>query len=345
MESGACPPFIKPSKQDEDRDCDLIPILSSRQFTFQSHLTSLYMIPTKYKFIIREFKNEYHTSIASKLNTPYDWWLNNKMKIFSLQYNFLRPSPYDLRTEENDANFLPYQIKKAHHITYRKVLKYKQPENYLFFNSKYTSPFTLNSDYLIDHTKTKGKLRNYDPVKQSFLFLPNDNPKRPIIIPQEHLILNDDSLLQEDILKSISDSLPPIEPIASQSLGDCEKSYYYGIAKKRYSNNELFILISHLISILTKGNIKEHKRTNQEPLKKPTNDIPQPESFPPTEEIQKYQQLIDILKPSHNPKKDILITITDIVHTLEQARDLLQKRTFDTTRVSQSASCVRTSLD
>ena len=22
MESGACPPFIKPSKQDEDRDCD-----------------------------------------------------------------------------------------------------------------------------------------------------------------------------------------------------------------------------------------------------------------------------------------------------------------------------------
>ena len=66
MESGACPPFIKPSKQDEDRDCDLIPILLSRQFTFQSHLTSLYMIPTKYKFIVREFKKDYHTSIASK---------------------------------------------------------------------------------------------------------------------------------------------------------------------------------------------------------------------------------------------------------------------------------------
>ena len=41
MESGACPPFKKPSKQDEDQDCDLIPLLSSRQFTFQSHLTSL----------------------------------------------------------------------------------------------------------------------------------------------------------------------------------------------------------------------------------------------------------------------------------------------------------------
>ena len=82
MESGDCPPFKKPSKQDEDQDCDLIPILSSRQFTFQSQLTSLYMIPTKYKFIIREFKNDYHTSIASKLIPPYDWWLNNKVKIF-----------------------------------------------------------------------------------------------------------------------------------------------------------------------------------------------------------------------------------------------------------------------
>ena len=110
MESGVCPLFVKPLKQDEDRDCDLIPILSKRQFTFESLLTSLYMIPTKYKFVIREFKNDYHTSIASKLTTPYDWWLNNKVNNFSFQNIFLRSSPYDLRTEENDANFLPYQI-------------------------------------------------------------------------------------------------------------------------------------------------------------------------------------------------------------------------------------------
>ena len=80
----------------------------------------------------------------------------------------------------------------------------------------------MNSDYLIDHTKIKGKLRNYDPLKQSFVFLPDDNPKRPKIVPQENLILNDDSLLQEDIPKVISDPLPPIQPIASQTLGDCE---------------------------------------------------------------------------------------------------------------------------
>ena len=64
------------------------------------------MIATKYKFIIREFKNDYHTSNASKLIALYDWWLNSKVKTFSLQNNFLTPSPYDLGTEENDANFL-----------------------------------------------------------------------------------------------------------------------------------------------------------------------------------------------------------------------------------------------
>ena len=54
---------------------------------------------------------------------------------------------------------------------------------------------------------------------------------------------------------------------------------------------------------------------------------------------------MDILKTYHNPKRDILLTIAGIVNTLEPARDLLQNMTFDTTRVSQSASCVRTSLN
>ena len=54
---------------------------------------------------------------------------------------------------------------------------------------------------------------------------------------------------------------------------------------------------------------------------------------------------MDISKPYHNPKQDILITIADIVNTLEQARNFLQNFAFHTTRVSQSASCIRTSLD
>ena len=338
MESGACPLFIKPEKQDEDRDSELTPILSSKQFPFQSHLTSLYMIPTKYKFIIREFKNDYHTSIASKLITPYDWWLSNKVKIFSFQYNFLRPSLYDLRTEENDANFIPYQIKKSDHVSYQKFLQYKEPENYLFFNPKYTSSFTFNSEYLIDHTKTKRKLRKNDPLKQSFLFLPNVNPKRPIFVPQEYLILNDDSLLQEDIAQNKSDPLPPLQHIASQPLGDSEKSYYYAMTKMGYSYNDLIFIISHLLSLLIKRNNKDHKQTKHDSPKKTKTDIPQPHNFLPTEELQKYKETLDVIKPYYHSKRDIIVTIAEIVNTLEQARNLLQSIVFDTTRVSQSAS-------
>ena len=98
-------------------------------------------------------------------------------------------------------------------------------------------------------------------IRQSFLFLPNDNPKRPIIVPQEYLILNDDSLLQEDIPQNISDPLPPLQHIASQPLGDCEKSYFYAMTKKGYSNDELIFIISHLLSLLRNGNHKEHKKT------------------------------------------------------------------------------------
>ena len=140
--------------------------------------------------------------------------------------------------------------------------------------------------------------------------------------------MNDYSLLQEDIPQCISYPLPPIQPIAFQPLGDCEKSYYYVLAKKGDSHNALLFIISHLISILTKGNTKEHKNTNQEPPKKPTIDTPKPKSFPPTEEKQKYKELLDILEPYHNPKKDILITIADIVNTLEQARDLMQNMRY-----------------
>ena len=131
--------------------------------------------------------------------------------------------------------------------------------------------------------------------------------------------MNDDSLLQADIPQCISDPLPPIQPIAFQPLGDCEKSYCYALAKKGYSHNELLFIISDLISILTKGNTKEHKKINQELLKKSTIDTPKPESFPPTEELQKYKEFMEILKRYHNPKEDILITIGDIVNTLEQA--------------------------
>ena len=120
---------------------------------------------------------------------------------------------------------------------------------------------------------------------------------------------------------------------------------FYALTKKGYSNNELIFIISHLLSLLTNGNTKEHKKTKQESPKKTKNDISQPQSFRPTDELQKYTEILNIIKPYHHPNRDILITIAEIVNTLEQARSIIQNIVFDTTRISQLALCIRTSLD
>ena len=115
--------------------------------------------------------------------------------------------------------------------------------------------------------------------------------------------------------------------------------------KKGYSNNELIFIISHLLSLLTNGNQKKYKKAKQESPKKIKNDIPQPQSFRPTDELQKYTEIMNIIKPYHHRIRDILITIAEIVNTLEQARSIIQNIVFDTTRISQSALCIRSSLD
>ena len=51
---------------------------------------------------------------------PYQYWLDNGVKVFSLQFNFLRPSIYDLKTDESDPSFLSISQKAAYHQTYTK---------------------------------------------------------------------------------------------------------------------------------------------------------------------------------------------------------------------------------
>ena len=108
----------------------------------------------------------FFTSIASKIIALYQYWLENGIKIISLQFNFLRLSIYDLKTDENDPSFLSTAQKANHHLTYTRFLQHSKPQNYIFANYKYTSPFTMTNLYTIDHSKITGDIRNYDPVKQ-----------------------------------------------------------------------------------------------------------------------------------------------------------------------------------
>ena len=92
-----------------NRDDHLIPLLSHLShgdFVFKAQFTSLCMHPTDYSFRLYDKNQDFFTSIASKMMRPYQYWLDNGVKIFSLQFNFLRPSIYDLKTDESDPFFL-----------------------------------------------------------------------------------------------------------------------------------------------------------------------------------------------------------------------------------------------
>ena len=167
------PPFIpsKPSLS-TNRDDHLIPLFSHDDFIFKAQLTTLYMHPTHYSSCLYDKNQDFFTSIASKIVGPDQYWLDNGVKSFSLQLNFLRPLIYDLKTHESDPSFLYISQKATHHQTYTKILQHTKPQNYIFVNYKYTSPYTMTNMYTLDHSCITGYLRNYDPIKQNFCLLP-----------------------------------------------------------------------------------------------------------------------------------------------------------------------------
>ena len=116
------------------RDNLLIPIPSQDNFTFKAQLTSLYKHPTEYTFRLYDKNQDFFTSIASEIMSPYQYWLDNGVKIFSLQFKFLHQSIYDLKTDESDPSFLSLSPKASHHQTFTKFLQHTNPQNYLFVN-------------------------------------------------------------------------------------------------------------------------------------------------------------------------------------------------------------------
>ena len=97
LSSSIYPPILStnPSRSTH-RDDHLIPLLSQDNFTFKAQLFSFYMHPTDYTFHLYDKNQDFFTSIASKIMPPCQYWLDNGVQIFSLQFNFLRPSIYDL---------------------------------------------------------------------------------------------------------------------------------------------------------------------------------------------------------------------------------------------------------
>ena len=189
------------------------------------------MHPTDYTFHLYDKKQDFFTSIASKIMSPFQYWLDNGVKLFSLQFIFLRQSIYDLKTDESDPSFLSVSHKVSHHQTYAKFLQHTKPQNYIFVNYKDTAPYTMTKLYTKDHARITGHLRNYDPIKQYFCLLSFNDTSRPFIVPQEDLIHFDDFSLLCNIPTQIVKPLTVIKHLVSPL--DCkDQSYFTGVSKQ-----------------------------------------------------------------------------------------------------------------
>ena len=159
---------------------------------------------TDYTF--KQHKNvlkKFFTSIASKIMSPYQYWLENAVKLFSLQVIFLRLCVYYLRTDESFPSFLSISQKVTHHQSNTKKLQYKKTQHYIFAKCKNTSPFRMTNMYTLDQSKITDYLRIYDPNRQYFCILPHNDTNLRLIVLQEYLKLFHNFLLPCNISSQI----------------------------------------------------------------------------------------------------------------------------------------------
>ena len=346
LSSPVSPP-IKPTKPQlsTNRDEYLTLILSTNQFSFKSQSTSLYMHPTDYTFILYDKNQYFFTSIASKIMAPYQYCFDNGVKIFSLQFNFLRPSIYDLKTDENDPSFLSNAQKANHHFTYTRFLQHTKPQNYIFANYKYTSTFTMTILYTIDHSKIPGYLSNYNPIKPYFCLLPHNDTSRPLIVPQEYLIRFDDFLLPCNIPTQIVKPLAIIKHLVLSPLDDKHISYFTTFSKQSHSYIELLFIAAKIISYMVQTEQKhsDHESPTQSPIKHSQTTSEKLSTMLNNRTLKDLTQMLDPYK--RNPSNSPITTPNHIVHCYDRTSKLLQTLDLDSQRIAQPSQAIQSALD
>ena len=107
-------------------------------------------------------------------------------QIFQLSFNFLHPTPKDVQNN----NYRLHETKLIHNLIYYTFLRDKSnntSRSYIHINDQLTSPYFLNYGYRLKWEYTMGTLRNFDPIKNYYIFQPKDTPERPLMVPLEAL--------------------------------------------------------------------------------------------------------------------------------------------------------------
>ena len=107
-------------------------------------------------------------------------------QIFQLSFNLLHPTPKDVQSN----NYRVHETKLIHNLIYYTFFRDKQytaSKSFIHINDQLTSPYFLNYSYRIKWSYTIGTLRNFDPIKNYYVFQSKDEPERPLMVPLEAL--------------------------------------------------------------------------------------------------------------------------------------------------------------
>ena len=110
----------------------------------------------------------------------------SNIKNFQLSFNFLHSLPKDVQNN----NYRVHETKFIQNLIYYTFLRDKNintTKSYIHINDQLTSPYFLNYGYRLKWDYTIGTLRNFDPIKNYYIFQPKEAPERPLIVPIEAL--------------------------------------------------------------------------------------------------------------------------------------------------------------
>ena len=255
-QSGIQPPVLHPFKNTSKLNI-LPPDYIELHPQFKSNLIALYLTPTPYKFRLPTNRaDDHYVSYASRQLSQMTFWQSKRIRFFTLQFNFLKPTSFDLSTDISDPETLSLRSRDQHHKTYQTFLDMPSKQNFIYQNHKYTSPFNYHTHYRLDLKASTGHIRNYDAMKQYYIFCPTNDPTRPLIVPQEYLIVSDDSLLPSNIPTKVSTPFAPLESLLDSPLDDHSRSYYTSIVHHHYSYNELMFILAKLTQYILKKQYK-----------------------------------------------------------------------------------------
>ena len=174
---------------EEGRDQNLP--LECAHFPLNPRFTERFWHQSRYFFALADRANDYLNTFFSRDTAPYK--LYAKYDPFYLQFGFLYPTQMDV----NNTNHKVNRVKMLHTMhNYLFVQHHFQHTNPLihhnsrlqYANTKLTSPYYLNYSYIIQPEFCDGTLRNFDPIKNYFLFSPlYGKTNRPILVPIEYL--------------------------------------------------------------------------------------------------------------------------------------------------------------